>query len=144
MSSLNTQCRWWIPRCPAFLPIKLNVLQLPRLELGKQSTHLVHTHLAQRFWRWGVHVCIKALPPVTGTAIDLVVWLHWAMILRPKLPILLNPHPLVVRYPNWSLLPSRQLRALYGEAVGILQTLGSSIQRWAAVTQCGGWENLYP
>lgn len=37
-----------------------------------------------------------------------------------------------------------ELRAMYSEALGILQTPGSRIQRWAAVTQYGDWENLYP
>ena len=66
-------------------------------------------------------MCIKALPPITGAAIDLVVWQHRPMTFRPKLPTLLNGWPLVSRYPNWNLLPRGELKAMDREAQGILQ-----------------------
>lgn len=70
---------------------------------------------------FGGGVCIKALSPITGAAIGLVVWLHRPMTFRPKLPTLLNRWPLVVGYPNWSLLPRGELKAMDREAQGILQ-----------------------
>lgn len=70
---------------------------------------------------FGGGVCIKALSPITGAAIDLVVRLHRPMTFRPKLPTLLNRWPLVARYPNWSLLPRGELKAMDREVQGILQ-----------------------
>lgn len=64
------------------------------------------------------------------------------MTLRPKLPILLNPCLLVARYPNWSLLPRGELKAMSSEVLGILQIPGSRIQRQATVTESGAWEHL--
>lgn len=104
----------------------------------------MHTHYLFPWHKdFGGGVCIKALPSVIGAAIDLVVdYIHRAITLRSKLPILLNQCPLVANAPtetfclrqcrklgivgSWSYCKSKAA-AFRDESLSLCAVAGSSI-----------------